>query len=111
MSATEDLRVAACEVRELADHERRAAGLDERPVEAAVLVGEDPHPGNLPGQPLRRRGVILRRDAEQNAETGADRATRSRASARDALDDGSHSRSRMRELYCSEFGFIEWASL
>ena len=70
--------------RELADDERRAARVEEAPVELPLLVLEDPQARDLAGEPVasppRRLG-----DAEQDAEPGADRAdlapsTRTRAS-------------------------------
>src|SRR3954465_1839793 len=38
--------------RELGDHERRAADVQQRAVELAVLVLEDPQPDDLAGEPL-----------------------------------------------------------
>ncbi len=97
--------------RELADDERSAAGVEQGAVEPALAIGEDPQPRDLPRQPGGGVGVVVGGDAEQDAEAGSDRAARRRRGPRDALDDRSHSRSRMRELYCSDFGFIECASL
>src|SRR5690349_11917190 len=80
------------EERELADDERRAAGLEERAVELAGVVLEDAQARDLAGEALRSGGVVAGADAEQDAEPGADRSPGGRARADDALDDRSHSR-------------------
>ena len=85
---------AVGEERELADDERLAADVDERPVEAAVLVGEDAQARDLGGEPRGRRLVVTHRDSDEHEQT--------RAAARDdvavdgdrrlahALDDDPH---------------------
>jgi hypothetical protein len=84
--------------RELADDERVAAGVEKRTVEPAVVILEDAELRDLLGQ---RDGVghdVARGDAEQDAETGADRTARRHGCAGDPLDDRLHaSRSRIRE--------------
>ena len=60
--------------RELRDDERGAAGVEERAVELAVVVLEDPQPRDLAGEPLRVGSGVAARDAEQDAQPGADLA-------------------------------------
>ena len=76
--------------RELADDERRAARVEQRAVELAGVVLEDPQPRDLAGEAL---GVLLRvarGDAEQDEQARADLAARRRARPRHALNDCSH---------------------
>jgi hypothetical protein len=77
---------------ELRDGERLAAGVEDAPVELAVLVLEDAQPGDAAGEPLSRRLVVRLRDAEKDADARADRrndlASEFDARLADALDDG-----------------------
>ena len=73
--------------RELRDDERRAAGVEQRAVELAVVALEDPQARDLAGEPLRGRLVVRRRHAEEHAEARADLAARRHARAADALHD------------------------
>jgi hypothetical protein len=77
---------------ELRDGERLAARVEDAPVELAVLVLEDAQPGDTAGEPLSRRLVVRRRDAEKDADARADRrndlAGELDARLADALDDG-----------------------
>ena len=82
--------------RELGDDERGAAGVEEAAVELPVVVGEHAQPRDLAREPCGRVVVVAGRDAEQNAEAGADLA-RDYALHRhpgraDALTNGSHAR-------------------
>jgi hypothetical protein len=91
------------EERELADDERRAAGLEERAVELAGVVLEDTELPDLRREPLGPRAVVITRDAEQDEQPRADLADGLAADAdgraRDALDDRLQlSSSLMREL-------------
>ena len=80
--------------RELADDERRAAGVEDAPVEAPLLVLEDAKPRDPPREAARLALAVRRGDAEKDAEARPDRAdllTRDEDARRpDALDDGSH---------------------
>ena len=80
--------------RELADDERLAADVDERAVEAPVLVLEDPKARDLGGHALCVGGRVAGCDPEQNDDAGPTRG-RPLASHRDrrlgdALDDRPH---------------------
>ena len=111
--------------RELADDERRAAGVEERAIEATGVVREDPEPRDLAGQPLGVFLGVALRDSEQHEQADADLAAHvsvdADAGAADALDDDPHaelgpsgsdgSRSMIRSAYCSLLGLIELASL
>ena len=52
------------------DDERRATGVEQAPLEAALLVREDPQPGDLDGKTFGLRVATC--DAEQNAEPRPD---------------------------------------
>ena len=60
--------------RELAHDERLAADVEERAVEAAVLVLEDPQARDLSGEAFGRRQVIALRDPQQDRQPTPDRA-------------------------------------
>src|SRR3954469_20453226 len=76
--------------RELRDGEHGTGNVFDRAVEPAVGVGEDPQPGDLAREPRRLLLPIAAGDAEQDAETAADRAAGCDPGARDALHHGSH---------------------
>ena len=84
--------------RELADHQRRAARLEQRAVELPVVVLEDAEPRHLRGEPVGVGVTVAGRDPEEDAEPGPDRAAGRNRRAGHPLDDASHgsSRSRMR---------------
>src|SRR5581483_452775 len=97
--------------RELTDDERRAADVDQRAVELSLVVRKHAQSRHLAGEANGRVRVVAVRDAEQDEQPAADLAARPRTCTRDPLDDRLQSRSRMREEYCSDPGFIELASL
>ena len=68
------LAFAIRDQRELADDERLAARVEERAVELSLGVLEDPQPRDLASEPLAVSSVVLARDAEQDADPGADLA-------------------------------------
>ncbi len=82
--------------RELRDDERLAARVEERMVEPADLVLEDPKAGDLAGETICVGGFVCLRHPEEHDDAGSDRATGRDACPRDALDDSPHSSSRMR---------------
>ena len=82
------------EQRELADDERLAADVEERAVEAALVVLEDPQAGDLPGEPLGRFGRVFVPGTDEHEQAAAARADdlavdRDRG-PRHALHDRSH---------------------
>jgi len=85
---------------ELANDERRPAGVEQAAVEAAGLVLEDAEARDTAGEVPRASLVVVAGDAEEDAETGSDLTRRlaldADAGARDALDDRPQARSRMR---------------
>jgi hypothetical protein len=83
--------------RELADDERRAAGVEQRAVELAGVALEDAETRDLRGEAIRFGFRIAVRDPEEDNEARADLASGRRAGARDSLDDGSQLRSLMRD--------------
>jgi hypothetical protein len=92
VGASSPLAFAIGDKGELRDGERLAARVEDAPVELAVLVLEDAQPGDAAGEPLSRRLVVRRRDAEKDADARADRrndlAGELDARLADALDDG-----------------------
>ena len=80
--------------RELAHDQRFAAGVEQRAVEPALVVLEDPQPGHLFRQPHGGLQPIPPGDAEQHAETRSDLAGHflpyAHARARDPLHHGFH---------------------
>ena len=84
--------------RELADHQRGAARLEQRAVELPVVVLEDAELRHLLGEPTGVGVTVAGRDPEEDADPGPDRAAGRNRRAGHPLDDGSHgsSRSRMR---------------
>ena len=64
------------EQRELADDERLAADVEERPVELPVVPLEDPQLRDLLRQPVGVGGLVALGDAEEDAEAATDRAAR-----------------------------------
>ena len=109
------------EERELRDDEGGPAGVEQAPLEAVPLVGEDAQPRDLAGQPVGHRLAVAARHPEQDAESGADLphdlALDPHARSADALAHGSHPRpglysnSRIRVRYWFESGRSELASL
>src|SRR5262245_33416096 len=101
--------------RELRDDERRPADVDDAPVEAALVVGEDPQPGDLPGELCGVLLRVVRSHAEQDAEAGpnlgGDISRDPYPSLGDPLADGPQSRSRIRARYWFDPGRSELASL
>ena len=93
--------------RELADDERLAARVEERAVEAARVVGEDPEPRDLAGETLGRLGRVLvpgTHEHEEPRSTGADDlAVDPDGGPRDPLDDGAHPAI----LYARRMGVVE----
>ncbi len=85
VSGRDEARAAAFahigEQRELRDDERLAAGVDQRAVEAASLVGEQAQFGALAGHPARPGGVVALCDADEHEETRTD-------GAHDVVTDG-----------------------
>src|SRR4029079_12479348 len=85
--------VALCRIgeqRELRDDERRSARVEERAVELALVVLEDPEPRDLAGEPRRLGGRVPAGDAQEHAKAGADLTTGRCAGPADALDDRLH---------------------
>jgi hypothetical protein len=80
--------------RELADDQRRPACVQQVAVKSALVVLEDPEPGHLSGEAHGLLVAVTARDAEQDAETGADHADDLAAyrdpGRRDLLNDGPH---------------------
>jgi hypothetical protein len=105
------LTCAIGDQRELADDERGAAGVEQRAVEAALLVLEDPQAGDRPGQPLCVVERVSAADTEQHAKTPADLAARVGVSPSDPLDDRLQPMSMTRAAYCLLPGRSERASL
>jgi hypothetical protein len=68
------LASAISDQRELADDKRSAARIEHAAVEFPLLVLEDSQPCDLAGEPGGGRLVVLRGDAEQDAEPAPDRA-------------------------------------
>ena len=68
--------------RELADDERRAAGVEQRAVELAGVVLEDPQPRDLARETLGLLRRVPVRDAEQDEEAGADLPARASPATR-----------------------------
>lgn len=48
------------------------SSIDQAPVEAALVVGNDPEPGDLRCQAFRLRRAVPPRHSEQDAEPGGD---------------------------------------
>src|SRR5207248_8974946 len=105
------LTFAISDQRELADDECRAARVEQRAVELAGLVLEDPEARDLARKPDRILGRVAARNTQQDAHTGPDLATRRDAGAPGPLDDGPQSRSMTRAAYRSLCGRSERASL
>ena len=82
------------EERELADDERVAAGIQQRPVEAALVVLEDAQPGDPAREAHGRLGRVAVPDTDEHQKTAAARAHRvsvdAHRRARDPLDDCAH---------------------
>ncbi len=82
------------EQRELADDERRAAGVEQRTVEAAPWVSEDPEARDLSGQAFRLRFAVTAGDADEHEEALGDLGPHGSVHANgcpaDALDDSLH---------------------
>jgi ribosomal protein S18 acetylase RimI-like enzyme len=83
-----------CDQRELADDERLAADVEERAVEAAGLVREDPQPRDLGSEAHRRLGRVFVPGTEQHEQPATARAHDVAVDAdgrpRDSLHDGAH---------------------
>jgi hypothetical protein len=75
--------------RELTDDQSRAARVEQRAIELALLVGEDAQVRDLLGEPIGGLRAVALCDADEDAEPRADRPARSRRGSADALDDGS----------------------
>jgi hypothetical protein len=80
--------------RELRDDQDGASSLEDRPIEPAALVLEDPQVGDLPGELLGVFCGVAARNPEQNTQARADLAARRDGRARDPLDDRSQLSSR-----------------
>jgi hypothetical protein len=80
--------------RELRDDQDGASSLEDRPIEPAALVLEDPQVGDLPGKLLGVCCGVAARNPEQDAQARADLAARRDGRARDPLDDRSQLSSR-----------------
>jgi ribosomal protein S18 acetylase RimI-like enzyme len=82
------------EERELADDERFAVGIEERAVEAARLVGEDPQTGELRGETVGRRVVVPDGRTDEHEKPCPARADDLAVDADDrtghTLSDGTH---------------------
>src|SRR5262249_30456600 len=76
--------------RELRDGERGAAGVEERAVELAVVVREDPQPRDAARETVGLGLGVSLRHADEQQQPGPDRTARARGGARDALDDDPH---------------------
>jgi hypothetical protein len=80
--------------RELADDDRCGAEVEERAVEAALLILEDPQARDAAREPCRLLLPIRPRDPEQDAEARPDLSNdvgvHDHPRRRDALDDGPH---------------------
>ena len=101
------LALAVCEERELADDERLAADVEERAVEPAVVVREDPQAGDLGGEARGRLGRVLvpctdKHEKARPARTD-DLAVDTHGGSRDPLDDGAHGSI----LYARPVGVVE----
>jgi type IV pilus assembly protein PilB len=101
--------------RELADHERLAADVEERAVEAPLVVFEHPQPGDLPRESIRLFRPVAAGNSEQHAETGADLAhdfpAHARARLRHSLHDCLHVRAENDDIAAVEAAHLPWQHL
>jgi hypothetical protein len=100
---------------ELADDKRAPALVEKRTVELAIVVLEDPQPGDAAREALGRRLLVSSGDPEQDEQPRRNRgpllAVDDDGRSRDPLDDRSQRSSRTRAAYALLPGRSERASL